>query len=96
MYVIHCPYCGPRPELEFHYGGEAHLARPEDPETLSDEDWADFLFMRMNTKGQYRERWMHSAGCRRWFNAVRDTVTYKFLAFYKVGDAPPTIGNGEG
>jgi heterotetrameric sarcosine oxidase delta subunit len=21
------------------------------------------------------ERWVHTAGCRRWFNLVRDTVT---------------------
>jgi len=23
------------------------------------------------------ERWVHSAGCRRWFNLVRDTVTHE-------------------
>jgi heterotetrameric sarcosine oxidase delta subunit len=22
------------------------------------------------------ERWVHTAGCRRWFNLVRDTVTH--------------------
>ncbi len=96
MKVIHCPYCGARPELEFRYGGEAHIARPEDPEALTDEEWAEFLFFRKNTKGLYRERWMHAAGCRRWFNAVRDTATYQFVAVYKVGEAPPDLGNGEG
>jgi len=23
------------------------------------------------------ERWVHTAGCRRWFNVVRDTVTHE-------------------
>ena len=91
MLRIDCPYCGPRPEIEFRYGGEAHIARPDDPATLDDEQWADFLFMRRNTKGRFRERWVHAAGCRRWFNAVRDTVSYQILATYKVGDAPPDI-----
>ncbi len=31
MLLIHCPYCGERPEIEFSYGGQAHLARPAQP-----------------------------------------------------------------
>ena len=31
MLLIHCPYCGSCPEIEFAYGGEAHIARPERP-----------------------------------------------------------------
>ncbi len=31
MLLIDCPYCGERPELEFSYGGQAHLARPAVP-----------------------------------------------------------------
>src|SRR5258708_4524326 len=27
MLLIACPYCGERPEIEFSYGGQAHLAR---------------------------------------------------------------------
>ena len=29
MLLIPCPYCGPRPELEFRYAGEAHIARAQ-------------------------------------------------------------------
>ena len=37
MLLIACPYCGmERPEIEFAYGGEAHIARPADPSALSD------------------------------------------------------------
>ena len=42
MLLIKCPYCEEsRPELEFHYEGEAHIARPLDPTTVSDEEWAE-------------------------------------------------------
>ncbi|HSR56146.1 MAG TPA: sarcosine oxidase subunit delta [Alphaproteobacteria bacterium] len=89
MLVISCPWCGPRDESEFSYGGEAHIARPKDPEALSDEDWADYLFMRKNPRGQHQEQWCHTYGCRRWFNAERDTVSYAFKSFYKIGGQPP-------
>ena len=88
MLQIVCPWCGPRDEHEFTYGGEAHIVRPSDPDALSDEEWADYLFMRTNTKGVFREQWCHSAGCRRWFNAERDTVSYEFKTVYKVGEKP--------
>ncbi|MBI1633176.1 sarcosine oxidase subunit delta [Brucella abortus] len=52
MLLIRCPYCEmERPELEFAYAGEAHIARPADPSTLSDEEWRDFLFTRSNPRG---------------------------------------------
>ena len=52
MLKIHCPWCGPRAESEFSYGGEAHIARPLDTDALSDKEWADYLFMRKNPKGE--------------------------------------------
>jgi heterotetrameric sarcosine oxidase delta subunit len=90
MLLITCPWCGPRDEVEFRYGGEAHIARPTDPAALDDSAWGDFLFMRNNPKGLFRERWVHAAGCRRWFNAVRDTVTHRILAVYRVGEDLPS------
>jgi heterotetrameric sarcosine oxidase delta subunit len=87
--LIPCPWCGPREEVEFRYGGQAHVAYPSDPDALSDEEWADYLFMRDNPSGDFGERWFHAAGCRRWFNAVRSTVTHSFLATYRIGEAPP-------
>ena len=81
MLLVRCPWCGPRDEIEFRYGGQAGLTYPADPEALSDEEWADYLFMRDNPKGPFRERWFHTAGCRRWFNAVRDTATHRFVGF---------------
>ncbi|MFI7400500.1 sarcosine oxidase subunit alpha family protein [Streptomyces sp. NPDC049541] len=89
MLLIPCPWCGPRDEAEFHYGGQAHVAYPQDPSALTDEEWAKYLFFRDNPKGPFAERWSHSAGCRRWFNAVRDTSTNEILAVYRAGEARP-------
>ena len=89
MLLINCPWCGPRDECEFSYGGEAHIKRPEDPDKLSDAQWADYLFMRTNPKGRFPERWVHTHGCNRWFNAVRDTVTHDISATYGMGEDGP-------
>ncbi|GAA4872034.1 sarcosine oxidase subunit delta [Saccharopolyspora cebuensis] len=75
MMLIPCPWCGPRDETEFHYGGQAGVAYPADPHALSDADWSRFLFYRANPKGVFAERWMHQVGCRRWFTLHRDTAT---------------------
>lgn len=92
MLLIDCPYCGKRPELEFAYGGEAHVARPPRPADVSDVKWAEYLYVRSNRKGLHAERWRHARGCGRFFNALRDTTTDQFLATYKVGESPPSIG----
>lgn len=90
MLLIHCPYCNETlPELEFTYAGEAHIARPKDPSQMSDEAWADFLFHRSNVRGVHAERWRHTHGCGRYFNALRNTVTDRFVVTYKAGEARP-------
>jgi len=79
MLLVPCPWCGPRPEVEFRYGGQAGVAYPADPDAPDDASWAEYVFMRDNPKGPFRERWVHSAGCRRWFEATRDTLTHEFI-----------------
>ncbi len=91
MLLIPCPYCGPRSEEEFSYGNEAHIPRPKQPDKLNDAEWAEYVFMRSNTKGVFLERWMHAQGCRRWFNVARDTVSYDILAVYEIGAPPPKL-----
>jgi len=92
MLLIDCPWCGTRDQQEFTCGGEAHIVRPADPDALSDAQWAEYLFMRKNPKGRHLEQWCHSAGCRRWFNVARDTVSYEISHVYKVGETPPGVG----
>jgi sarcosine oxidase subunit delta len=89
MLLIACPWCGARPENEFRYGGEAHIARPRDPDSMGDEAWADFLYMRTNPKGTHYERWRHIHGCGRFLNCKRDTISDRIVATYKPGEPRP-------
>ena len=75
MLLLPCPWCGERDEVEFSYGGQAGVPYPAEPAALSDEEWAAYLFVRDNPKGPFRERWVHTHGCRRWFELTRDTLT---------------------
>jgi sarcosine oxidase, subunit delta len=76
--VIDCPWCGARDEIEFTFGGPADVAMPTDPDSVADDEWAEFLYFRNIPEGSTSERWCHSAGCRRWFIAVRDLRTNRF------------------
>jgi len=86
MLLIPCPWCGPRDETEFRCGGEAHIVRPHDPDSIDDTQWASYLFLRTNPKGLHRERWVHRHGCRRWFNVLRHTVSHEIVCVYKIGE----------
>ena len=91
MQLIHCPWCGPREEIEFHYGGQAHVAYPADPPALSDDGVGASTSSSATTPRALRRALVHSAGCRRWFNAVRDTATHRFLAVYRLDEPKPVI-----
>jgi sarcosine oxidase subunit delta len=88
MMRITCPWCGIRDQDEFQFGGEALIARPANPEHVSDAEWAEYLFYRENPKGVHHERWVHSFGCRQWFNVARDTVTHEISEVYQMDQRP--------
>ena len=89
MLQIYCPYCEElRAEEEFACHGEAHLKRPPNPDSLSDQAWGDYLFFRNNPRGLHHEMWYHAAGCRRYFNVTRHTVSYAIVETYPIGAAP--------
>lgn len=92
MFYIRCPYCEEyREQEEFHAKGQAHIVRPENPEACSDEEWGDYLFFRHNPKGVHYELWAHAAGCRKFFNVARHTVSYEIMGTYKIGEQPPVM-----
>lgn len=91
MLRIHCPWCGPRDEPEFRWGGEVPLARPSPPDGVSAAAWAEYLFFRNNPKGWVRERWLHAPGCRQWFIVTRNTVTHEIRTTAKMSDILPEI-----
>ena len=90
MLYIRCPYCGYRDEIEFSCGGEAHISKPHSDANLSDKEWSEYLFSRYNPKGYFIERWVHTSGCRKWFNIVRNTVTHEIHEIYLMGTLPKT------
>lgn len=71
-FLIPCPNCGPRSAYEFGYGGEVRR-RPQPAAPL--EQWAGYVYLRQNPAGEVVEWWFHHQGCRRWFQARRDTVS---------------------
>ena len=96
MLLIDCRYCGPRSELEFSYAGQAHVVRPADPSSVDADAWAEFLYLRANTRGVHAERWRHTHGCARFFNALRDTTSDHFLLTYRSGEPRPVLPPGGG
>ncbi|HEX4183079.1 MAG TPA: sarcosine oxidase subunit delta [Caulobacteraceae bacterium] len=89
---IVCPFCGPRAELEFRWGGDAQVTRPA--LSCGDAVWARYLFHRRNPKGSSLERWVHAYGCRQWFLVARDTVTHEVTATSPLGGSS-SAGAGE-
>lgn len=98
MHYIYCPHCEEhREEEEFHASGEAHIPRPLDPESCTDEQWGDYMFFRTNPRGLHHELWVHAVGCRKFFNMTRNTQTYEIKEVYKIGEQPKfTAANPEG
>jgi len=75
--LIPCPWCGPRAQAEFSYGGDATSKRPATD--APDEAWVAFVYQRANPAGPHDELWFHAAGCRQWFRVRRDTRTHEIL-----------------
>jgi sarcosine oxidase, subunit delta len=92
MIIIRCPHCGElRAEEELVYGGEANIVRPLDPDSVTDEQWTDYLFMRSNPKGLLLEQWCCAAGCGQWFKVERDTVTHRVSGVFRFDSATSDI-----
>ena len=84
MLLISCPWCGPRNQIEFTYGGDETIKRPalDAPESA----WVQYVYLRDNPCGAHDELWLHSAGCRSWFKVRRDTRTHDILASAEIGE----------
>ena len=73
-----CPFCGLRPETEFHFAGEAGKTRPDTTAEVPDQDWARYLHSQRNDKGEVREVWMHLT-CQELYLMHRDSATMQVL-----------------
>jgi sarcosine oxidase subunit delta len=81
-----CPFCGPRDEAEFTFVGEPKM-RPEPAEAVGDADWAEYLYVNANPKGEAREIWLHLT-CMDMFAMTRDTATNAVLSSEPLRRAP--------
>ncbi len=78
MQLFRCPFCGWRPETEFHFAVETGKPRPEPAAEVSDAAWADYLYNNANPKGEAGEIWIHTT-CGTFFVMRRDTLTQEVL-----------------
>ncbi|ASJ75476.1 sarcosine oxidase subunit delta [Granulosicoccus antarcticus] len=83
MQSFPCPFCGPRDEREFHFAGEADKIRPDTTQTISDAEWADYLFNLKNSRGPTREIWVHTP-CQEYFVMERDTATMDVIGAHSL------------
>jgi methylglutamate dehydrogenase subunit B len=94
MMLIPCPWCGPRNQIEFTYGGDATVRRP--PHEAPAAAWFAYVYLRDNPKGPHDELWLHSGGCRSWFKLRRDTSTHDILSSARIDqDLDGTAGSGK-
>lgn len=89
MMTIQCPWCGFRPENEYHCGGSSNIQRPA--LDCSDDTWGEYMFVRDNPCDLHSERWRHTYGCSQWFNILRHTVTHEIRAVYAMTDPVPGL-----
>jgi sarcosine oxidase, subunit delta len=83
MKIMTCPINGPRAVTEFTYWGEV---RPmPDPASVSDAQWADYVFNRHGAPGVKKEWWCHTPS-NTWFIAERDTARDEVLRTYMYGE----------
>ena len=78
MQIIPCPFCGTRPEDEFHYRGDASVKRPA--WDAGEQAFYDYVYTRANPRGWHTEWWHHYAGCRQWLKVERNTLTHEIRA----------------
>ncbi len=83
MKIMPCPLNGPRNISEFVYGGE--VVEEPDPDRVTDEEWAEYVFFEGNEAGVVREWWYHVATAY-WFIAERDTATDEILRTYPASE----------
>jgi heterotetrameric sarcosine oxidase delta subunit len=78
LILITCPNCGARNVSEFRYVGES-IVRPE-PNAATPQQWRAYLYERSNTAGWITENWFHRAGCGRFLQIERDTISNEVRA----------------
>ncbi|MCF5573619.1 sarcosine oxidase subunit delta [Pseudomonas syringae] len=87
MKIMTCPLNGPRNISEFTYGGE--FKPMPDPQTCSDNEWADYVFNSEDTLGVVCEWWMHNPSSSG-FPADRHTGSSEIIPTFDPRDVSTT------
>jgi sarcosine oxidase subunit delta len=90
MILIPCPHCGRRNSNEFAYIGETGR-RPVVGPGDAPAEWRRYLYAKNNPAGPTTEQWLHTAGCGRYFVAIRDTVSNEVRWTGLPGDETPEM-----
>ncbi len=77
--ALSCPFCGPRDETEFHFGGEAGKTRPEPAAEVSGGPWAATSTDREPERPDRARSGCHFA-CGEFFAMERDTLSMTVVA----------------
>ena len=88
MKIMPCPFNGPRNITEFSYFGP--VRRQPQLETVTDEDWAAYIFIAPNPDGLIREWWCHTP-TNTFFIAERNTVTDQIVRTYYADQIPELV-----
>lgn len=91
--IINHPLLGPRDSSEFYHLGDATLIdRPnrEDPDAA--QKFYEYLYLRDNPAGEYRELWYHEQGDRSWLVVTRSTLTHEITDVKLARDEARTRG----
>lgn len=76
--IINHPLLGPRDSSEFYHLGDVSLIdRPNYEDENAAEKFHDYMYLRDNPAGEYRELWYHEQGDRSWLVVTRDTTTHE-------------------
>lgn len=97
MMLIPCPWCGPRPRVEFSHAGPDPATRPRPADDAPLAAWTAHVYDRpaAAAPGPRGELWRHTAGCRQWFVVDRDPATQAIAASRPLSgsDAPRERGS---
>jgi heterotetrameric sarcosine oxidase delta subunit len=84
MLLIICPHCGPRNSDEFVFKGERGRRPPVHADAA---EWRSYLYLKDNAAGWQHEQWFHVAGCRRFLNVERHTISNEIRSVGDAGEA---------
>lgn len=82
MFLIACPYCGPRSQAEFAF--ERTVEAIAHPDATPDAT-IEALYTRTNARDFAWELWRHAYGCRAWLKLRRHVVTHEIAEIHLAG-----------